>query len=69
MYYDRNVNAREYKSGDKVLVLLPLRGNRLQTKYHGPYKVLKKVNNLDYIVETPDRRKPSQLCHINMLTR
>ena len=27
MYYDRNVKAREYKPGDKVLVLLPLRGN------------------------------------------
>ena len=50
-----------------MLVLLPLRGNPLQAKYHGPYKVLKKVNDLDYIAETPDRRKPSQLCHINML--
>ena len=43
MYYDRNVKAREYKPGDKVLVLLPLRGNPLQAKYHGPYKVLKKL--------------------------
>ena len=35
MYYDRNVKAREYKPGDKVLVFLPLRGNPLQAKYHG----------------------------------
>ena len=63
----RNVNAREYKPVDKVLVLLPLRGNPLQAKYHGPYKVFKKVNDLDYIDEIPDRRKLSQLCHINML--
>ena len=27
MYYDRNVKPRKYKPGDKVLVLLPLRGN------------------------------------------
>ena len=67
MYYDRNVKAREYKPGDKVLVLLSLRGNPLQVKYHGPYKVLKKVNGLDYVVETPDRRKPSQSCHINVI--
>ena len=66
MYYDRNVKAREHKPGDKVLVLLPLRGNPLQAKYHRHYKVLKTVNDLDYIVETPDGRKPSQLCHINM---
>ena len=43
MYYNRNVKAREYKPGDKVLVLLPLRGDSLQAKYHGLYKVLKKV--------------------------
>ena len=38
MYYDRNFKAREYKPGDKVLVLSPLRGNPLQAKYHGPYQ-------------------------------
>ena len=43
MYYDRNVKAREYKPGDKVLVLLPLRENPLQAKYHGPYKVLERL--------------------------
>ena len=65
MYYDKNFKACEYKPGDKVLVLLPLSGNPLPAKYHGPYRVPK--NDLEYIVETPDRRKPSQLCHINML--
>ena len=38
MYYDRNFKAREYKPGDKVLVLSPLRGNPSQAKYHGPYQ-------------------------------
>ena len=37
MYYYRNVKAREYKLVDKLLVLLPLRGNPLQAKYHGHY--------------------------------
>ena len=67
MDYDRNVKARKYEPGDEVLVLSPLRGKPLQAKYNGPYKVLKEVNDLDYIVETLDRRKPSQLCCINML--
>ena len=43
MYYSRNAEAREYKPGDKVLVLLPLRVDPLQAKYHGLYKVFKKV--------------------------
>ena len=46
----------------KVLVLLPVQGNMLQARYHGPYKVLKRVSDLDYVIETLDRRKLIQLC-------
>ena len=28
---------------------------------------MKKVNEVDYIIHTPDRRKSQHLCHINML--
>ena len=56
-----------FKPGDKVLVLLPVQGNVLQARYHGPYKVLKTVGDLDYVIETPDRRKSTQLCHVNMV--
>ena len=45
MYHDRNVKAREYKPGDKVLVFSPLRGNPLQANYHGPFKVPRKVDD------------------------
>ena len=53
--------------GDKVLVLLPIACNPLQVKYHGPYTVECRINNVDYVVSTPDRHKQRQLCHINML--
>ena len=56
-----------FKPGDKVLVLLPVQGNTLQARYHGPYKVLKRIGDLDYIIETPDRRKSTQLCQVNMV--
>ena len=39
----------------------------LQARYHGPYKVLKRVVDLEYVIETPDRRKSTQLCHVNMV--
>ena len=64
-----NVNAvkREFKPGEKVLALLPVTGNPLQARYFGPYIVEKKLSDLNYVIVTPDRRKRTQLCHINML--
>ena len=49
------------------MVLFPVVGNPLQTKYSGPYKVDKKISNTNYLVKTAGRRKETQLCHINML--
>ena len=53
--------------GDQVLVLLPIPGHPLQAKYSGPYTIEKKINDVDYVVGTPDKRKEKQLCHINMI--
>ena len=65
--YDLTSKEREFNPGDKVLVLLPIIGNPLQTRYHGSYVIEKRINNLNYIIQTPDRRKQWQLCHIYML--
>ena len=67
MLYDRMSQNCIFKPGDTVLVLLPVQGNRLQARYHGSYKVLKRVGDLDYVIETPDRRKSTQQCHINIV--
>ena len=65
--YDKNTKERSFKSGDKVLALLPIPGKPLQARYFGPYTVEKKDSALNYILNTPDRCKQKQLCHINML--
>ncbi|XP_076049696.1 uncharacterized protein LOC143030434 [Oratosquilla oratoria] len=65
--YDRKARVREFKQGDKVLVLLPFQGNPLRAKFSGPYVVVKRVGELNYVVATPDRRRKEQLCHLNML--
>jgi len=36
-------------------------------RYFGPYSVAKKVNKVDYIINTPDRQKTKHLCHVNMM--
>ena len=65
--YDQNSVSRNFKTGEKVLVLFPVSGKPLHAKYYGPYAVDRKVNEQNYIINTPDRRKDKQLCHINLL--
>ena len=67
IWYDKKAKTRKFQVGDQVLVLFPIIQNPLQARFHGPYTILSKVNDLNYIIETPDRRKPRQLCHVNML--
>ena len=65
--YDRKTRSRCFEPGDRVLVLFPVVGNPLQAKYSGPYKVVKKISDTNYLVRTPGRCKETQVCHINML--
>ena len=67
VWYDRKAKSRCFKPGDRVLVLFPVVFNPLEAKYSGPYKVVKKISDTNYLVKTPDRRKKTQVCHINML--
>ena len=65
--YDVDALKRDFKPGDKVLVLLPMEKQPWTAKFQGPYEILKRKSDLNYIIKTPDRRKQTQLCHINML--
>ena len=67
VWYDRKAKSRCFEPGDRVLVLFPVVGDPLQAKYSGPYKVVRKISDTNYLVKTPDRRKETQVCHINML--
>ena len=65
--YDVDAVERSFKPGQKVLALLPVPGNPLNSRFFGPYVIQKKLSSLNYLVVTPDRRKQTQLCHVNML--
>ncbi|XP_043962798.1 uncharacterized protein LOC122825436 isoform X2 [Gambusia affinis] len=66
-HYDQKAVTREFKPGDKVLILLPIPGSSLETKFSGPYVVEKKLSETNYIVQTPDRCRKTRLCHVNMI--
>lgn len=66
-HYDLKAIPRKFAPGDKVLVFLPIPGSPLKKKYSGPYLIKKQLSPLNYIIATPDRRKSTQLVHVNLL--
>lgn len=67
LQYDRKAVSRDWKPGDQVLVLLPIPGSALSARFSGPYVIERKISETDYVVKTPDRRRSSRVCHVNML--
>lgn len=65
--FDRKTVQQHFKEGDQVLVLLPVVGSALSARFSGPYEVIRKMSDTDYVICTPDHRKKSCVCHVNML--
>ena len=63
-YYDRKATNRQFKPGDKVLVLLPTDHNKLLMQWKGPYDVQEVVGLNDYKVRVG---KQSKVYHANLL--
>ena len=63
--FDKKVVVRELKVGDKVLCRIPGMIKKLKESWKGPYTVKKKLNQVDYLVET--RKGKSKVLHINNL--
>ncbi|XP_030216443.1 uncharacterized protein LOC115546817 [Gadus morhua] len=67
--YDRSAVPRHFQVGDKVLALLPIPGSALSARFSGPYEVCNRLSDTDYVIRTPERRRKTRVCHINMLKR
>ena len=65
--FDRRAETRSFLPGDRVLALCPVLTSPFQARFAGPYTVLEKVSDQNYLISMPERRKKSQLCHVNML--
>ena len=64
--FDEAAVLRDLKPGVEVLVLLPVLGSSFSARFSGPYVIEKKLSETDYVVKTPDRRRQSRVCHVNM---
>uniref|UniRef100_A0A1A8NMF2 ribonuclease H n=1 Tax=Nothobranchius rachovii TaxID=451742 RepID=A0A1A8NMF2_9TELE len=67
--YDKTATRRNFAVGDKVLVLTPVSNSALSTKFEGPFEILSKLGDTNYVLHTPARRQKSRVCHVNMLKR
>lgn len=65
-YYDRTSKTRQLKVGDRALILLPTRENKLLMHWKGPFPVTGKKNDHDYWL---DLGHTTKMFHINMLKR
>ena len=59
--------VRAFSPGDEVFALLPIRGSPFEAKYLGPYTVNRQVSDTNYVASTPERRRKTQLYHVNLL--
>ena len=62
--YDKKTKERSFKKNDQVLLLLPTTSNKLTSQWKGPYKVIEKCNEVDYIIDVNGKSKKY---HINTL--
>jgi len=69
IWYDKKARERKFDAGDLVLVLLPTPGKPFHSKYFGPYKVIRQVGPVAYLIATPEKRRIERICHVNMLKR
>ena len=65
----RKAVERSFVVGDQVLALVPQRQSSLSASFSGPYTVMKKVSDKNYVIHTPEGRRKSRLCHINLLKK
>ncbi|KAL5469182.1 hypothetical protein EMCRGX_G030400 [Ephydatia muelleri] len=65
--YDQNVRTRNLNEGRMVLVLLSTSSNNLEAQWLSPYKVLKCIGKVNYLINMEDHQKRRRVLHINML--
>ena len=58
--FDRKAVPRVFAPGDKVLMLTPVGREKVGTCFSGPYTVVRKVGQCDYLISTPERRRKTE---------
>ncbi|XP_078233573.1 uncharacterized protein LOC140707984 [Pogona vitticeps] len=65
-WYDHKARERHFDPGEEVLWLKPCRENKLQLKWAGPYRVISKMSDLNYLIEQ-EENQARRVVHVNAL--
>ena len=68
-WYDKDARGRTYQEGEEVLVLLPTTSRSLEAQWQGPFKITRKLSDLDYEVDTGRHTKRLRVFHTNLLKK
>ena len=63
-HFDLSAKERSFQPGDKVLLLLPEKHNKLEMAWQGPYEVVQKLGPCDYKIKIGQKFK---IFHANLL--
>ncbi|XP_060075036.1 uncharacterized protein LOC132554744 [Ylistrum balloti] len=67
-WYDQNATNREFRPGDEVLLLLPSDSSKMVAQWKGPYRVIRKVTDVNYEISVGGRRG-RVIYHVNLLRK
>uniref|UniRef100_A0ABM5FPJ9 ribonuclease H n=1 Tax=Pogona vitticeps TaxID=103695 RepID=A0ABM5FPJ9_9SAUR len=65
-WYGHKARERHFDPGEEVLWLRPCRENKLQLKWAGPYRVISKMSDLNYLIEQ-EENQARRVVHVNAL--
>ena len=64
VWYDKKARVRSFEPGQDILLIRPVKGNKLQLTWEGPFKIISKMNDVNYIIQYGEGRR---VVHVNMI--
>ncbi|XP_069191413.1 uncharacterized protein [Procambarus clarkii] len=67
IWYVKNAIPREFEVGARVMMLLSGRGRVTESRFGGPYTVIRPVGRVNYEISKPNCPCKTQVCHVKRL--
>ena len=68
-WYDKKARQRQFQAGDYVLILLPTSTSKFTAQWQGPYRVVKPVGKVNYLIDLGTQKRQKRIFHVNMLRK
>ena len=65
-WYDKRARERTFHLGDEVLILKPIKGNKLQLNWASPFRIVSKMSEVNYIIQE-EGEEGWRVVHVTMI--